>query len=203
MKNIFYVTLFLFLTSVAFSQSSNNGAGNEAKFRLGIKAGIALATYSIEFPTNTYTPKMKAKVGKNIGVFSQILLGKNIVFEPGVFLIGKGASETNEYGDRYSIPSRFNYIELPLNILYRVASKNGTWFMGAGLSPAFNIGSMASSYPLKSSDLGLNILAAYQLPLGFSLNLSYSFGLLNVSALKEYTSKIQNRYLGITAGYLF
>jgi hypothetical protein len=43
----------------------------------------------------------------------------------------------------------------------------------------------------------------YEIPIGFSLNLNYTHGLVNVSGVREYMPVFRNRSFGIAVGYTF
>ena len=95
----------------------------------------------------------------------------------------------------------YNYFELPLNVLYKLPSNNSKYYLGGGLSPAIKTKDYYYGGLTKEFDLGINLSAAFKVPIGFSINLNYTYGLLNVSGFG--TSEIKNRYLGLTAGYEF
>jgi len=98
--------------------------------------------------------------------------------------------------------NRNHYLEIPLNIHYKAQTKRGIFLSGGGVSPAFILNNYYGNQ-IKQFDLGINILTSYLWPMGFSINLGYTYGLLNLSSNKSYISKIQNKYFSLTAGYEF
>ena len=84
-----------------------------------------------------------------------------------------------------------------------IQEKKGIYFWGGGLSPAIVLNRYLNGSEIKSFDLGINVLAGYQFPMGFSINLGYTYGLLNLSSNKSYISKIQNKYFSLTTSFEF
>lgn len=193
-KKFCAIILFLF-TINAYGQPAS-------KVKFEIKLGAAFAKSKIEYTGTDYPYNFNMKTGLVFGGYADFLVSKNIVFQPGLLYVRKGANVANQYS--YNEPLYFNYLEIPLNILYRPPSKKGMYFFGVGLSPALRLNNSYNyGNPLKTFDLGINILAGYQFPIGFSINLNYTYGILNVSENKEYISTIQNKYFSLTVGYEF
>ncbi|MEO6730342.1 MAG: porin family protein [Ferruginibacter sp.] len=170
------------------------------KPRFGIKAGAAISncTYNA---SNTPSSVSKNKVGLLLGVMVHVPLSKNIAFRPGLDFVQKGfRSATQAYSDNYTL----NYFDIPLNLLFYDRLHRGKIIFGGGPVISFRAGDYLDTYPLATtrSDIGLNILAGYEFPIGFFINTNYTYGLKNVSADKT-NSTIRNRYLGLNVGYLF
>jgi hypothetical protein len=182
--------VYLFLTLHIYAQS-------EKDIKFGFKAGLAFSSSQIEYQANIPTETSGTKTSLLLGIFLNIPVNKSLFFQPAVFFLSKGIK--NQYGDNFG----YNYFEVPLNILYKSPAKNGMFFMGGGLSPAFKVSEYYNGNALKKFDLGLNVLAGYQSPIGFSINLGYTYGLLNVSTNKEEVKNFKNRYFSVSAGYEF
>ncbi len=194
MKTHICFILFLFCTINSYSQPAY-------KITHGIKAGVAFADIKMNYVNNSSSPGIKMKTDIVVGSYLNIAANKHLVFQPALLYVGKGTRDSRQ--DFYSYPYKFNYLEIPLNMLYKSQVKNGIYFIGGGLSPAFLLNNKEFRNEIKSFDLGINVLAAYMLPIGFSINLGYTYGLVNLSNNKEYISNIQNRYFSIAAGYEF
>lgn len=175
------------------------------KIRFGIKAGVSIANVKIEYNPGT-TPgngKPTSKLGALAGVFARMDLGKNACFQPELLMVGKGMKENNQ---NYSYRTDLTYLELPLNILYTPATSKGSFFIGGGLAPAYYIGKNVfySGYTgFKKFDFGINILTGYESPMGFSINLHYTYGLLNISGNRTDIPVAKNRCFGLSVGYTF
>ena len=175
------------------------------KIRVGIKAGIAVANCKVEYNTGTMPGNSKptSKLGAMGGGYAQILLSKKICFQPELLLVGKGMKENNQY---YSYRTDLNYLELPLNLLYKPPAPGGSFFIGGGPAPAVYIGEnvfYSGYHYFKKFDFGINILTGYELPIGFSINLHYTHGLLNISQNKTDVPVTRNRCFGLCVGYTF
>ena len=195
MKKQFCIILLLFLTSNIYCQQVK-------KIIFGIKTGAAFAKSKMDYVSNGSSPNIKMKADIMGGVFVNIYLNKNISLQPALLYVPKGGRESIYSGEYY--PLRYTYIETPLNIVYKTKASSGTFYFGGGLSPAFRIKSyLFGNDDVKDFDVGINVLAGYMVPLGFSINHNYTYGLLNLSIDKNYASKIQNRFVGVTAGYEF
>ena len=164
---------------------------------IGIKAGLALSNATIK-PANPdpYNPTVKTstRIGVLGGVYVDIPSGKRIIFRPGIEVVSKGTI--------VDYPILFTYVDFPLSILYKIKYATGHFVAGGGPSIGVPITDSYSSYPLKT-EFGVNGLIGYQLPIGFSLNLNYNYGLTDANKNNQFISKISNRYLGITVGYSF
>ena len=190
-KQLFSVILILAVIN-AYSQP-------EHKLKFGIRMGLAFANTKLDY-YNVDT-RVKMKTGFMTGGFVNFSLSKNIVFQPELLYVSKGGNEFTENG--YSIPFSFDYLEVPLNILYQSTGGSGTYFLGGGLSPALHLNRAYDGNEIKDIDLGINFLAGYKIPIGFSFNLAYTYGLINATDNKEFIKTIRNRYFSITAGYEF
>jgi hypothetical protein len=139
-------------------------------------------------------------LGVSSGAF---FLNKNWVFRPGLSFITKGANESGTYtGNGLSHPytSRFNFtaIDLPLNIIYKTKAGRGHLLLGGGIVPG-----LLTTYSLDKFDVGVNGLAGYEMSNGFSANITYQHGLMNVATNAFYYESLKNRHLGIVLGYRF
>lgn len=177
---------------------------NNGKVKYGIKAGVTLAKSKVELDPGVtpYYDKLVFKAGAMGGVFAQIDAGKNTCFQPELLIVGKGMKEKYE---TYSYRNDFTYIELPLNFLYKPVTSKGSFFIGGGPSPAYYIGEnifYGGQYYIKKFDLGINLLAGYEVPIGFSINLHYTHGLTNISRSAE-VPVTKNRCIGLSVGYTF
>ncbi len=160
--------------------------------KFGVKAGVAFAALKQDYVDNSSSSNSVMKPGLIFGGFANIAISKSIFFQPSILYVSK----------RYDYYNRNHYLEIPLNILYKAQTKRGIFLTGGGVSPAFILNNYYGNQ-IKQFDLGVNVLVGYQLPIGFSINLGYTYGLLNLSSNKSYISKIQNKYFSLTAGYEF
>ncbi|MGH2563935.1 MAG: outer membrane beta-barrel protein [Ginsengibacter sp.] len=166
----------------------------------GIKLGIDLSNATINY-TEPSTEKYYTKVGFLGGVYADVFLRKELFFRPGAEIVLKGVRQKYE-GSSYDLPITFTYVDFPLNIVYKNNSGKGHLMAGGGPVIGVPINHSYNGYPLKT-EFSINGLIGFELPIGFSVNFNYTYGLNNVSSDNQFISKISNRYLGITAGYTF
>ena len=185
MKKITLIILIFFFSINANGQS-------ETKIKFGLKTGLAFSSTRQEH-LNTAPVPLESKTSLLIEMYLNVKIKESLYFQPAVIFLSKGP--------RYSYGT--NYFEIPLDILHKFSVKNGMFFLGGGLSPAFKVSTSYGSDDIKRFDLGLNALATYQTSIGFSISLSYTYGLLNLRNNKTYITNYQNRYLSVCVGYEF
>ena len=214
MNKLFLFILAVGIAPLASGQSQLEGKEvSRMKKKLGVKAGIAIAIIRMEYnPTPDPDPaEPTSKLGAVAGFFARMPLSKKICFQPELLMVGKGFKEKDQYGSSYLYKTTITYLELPLNMLYKTTTSNGSFFIGGGPAPAFYIGNNAFYYGdevFKKFDLGINILAGYEIPIGFSINLHYTHGLSNIGKEKDangtlYSVNLKNRCFGLMIGYVF
>lgn len=164
--------------------------------RLGVKAGVVFSNATIQH-VGGYDVSPKEKAGLTAGVFICIPVGPRLSFRPGAEMVIKGFRAKNNSA------TRFSYIDFPVNLLCQLKTKHEQQVLVGGgpvLSCHFN---RNWAYKLVDLDMGINLMAGYEWPIGASLNVNYTQGFMNVSADKTFVSNIRNRYFGVTVGYLF
>jgi hypothetical protein len=145
MKKIILFSAFAvsYITSMA---QVSFGAQMGANLSLG-KAGTTFTDQFSSYSTITNDPK----VGPTVGLIAEIPLGKKFAFRPELNFIQKGStigdSETF-FGIQPKKKITLNYIELPLNVIYKLNVGSGNFFLGLGTALAFGIsGKVKISHP--------------------------------------------------------
>ena len=220
MKNLlklFVVVLVCTMTTESFAQ------------RIGVKAGLNLSNMLMKDDDDTYSDDYKMLPGFHVGVIAEIPFNDMISFEPGLLLSTKGFKyEYNEtlFGFDVKEKAKMNlyYIDIPLNFKasFEVGDANiygaiGP-YIGYGISGKIkaeatvmgetetetediNWGSDEEKDDLKPLDLGLTVGAGLEYN-SFLFGISYGYGLANISPYTDDGSKISNRVLGISVGYM-
>lgn len=164
-------------------------------------------------------------IGYHAGINLLIPFADEIYFQPGLLFSTKGALDKN---DLTEIKVRLNYLELPLNLLYRGQLGNNFILLGFGPYLGFALGgnfmvndderkikfqnSIDTGDPLTTPymrrlDAGANIFAGYELENGLFLTINSQLGLLkinpdnNLSAEDE--SVWKNTGFGLSLGFRF
>ena len=223
MKKVLFLSVTIFFGFICKSQT------------IGFQTGANLSSMRLESPETSETKTLKSDFGFIVGIVSEIPFGKSVYFRPELNYIQKKSklSESGEYlGYSYteSFSMELNYIELPLNFIYKYKVGSGTLIMGAG--PTIGLGlsgkandiisipseSYSEAYSftikfdgkkdaadenlhLKAINLGANINAGYQLTRGAFINLSYNIGLTNL-APDPNNGKAKINSFAIKLGYI-
>jgi hypothetical protein len=183
----------------------------QAQPRIGLKAGLVASSVDAEYSNSYEDYTQKTKVGFLFGVLLDWPLSKNLALRPGAEFVVKGSRERRRRsyfmgGENYdyTVGQPLTYIDIPLNLLYSINGSKGKLLMGGGPVASFRVNSNYSgNHTLKTFDPGINILAAYEWPIGFSLNLNHTRSLQNISSDKQYFDHFRNYYYGLTLGYIF
>ena len=112
---------FLLTVINAYSQSGS-------KIKFGIKLGVALANAKMEYTDNSISRNFTTKTGLVAGCFSDILVSKTFIFQPALLYVRKGTRGSNLYYTDY--PTKYNFLEIPLNVLCRYSRKKRNIFLG-------------------------------------------------------------------------
>jgi hypothetical protein len=151
-------------------------------------------------------------LGYHGGVNVQIPIAPEFYFQPGLMFAVKGAKNTTTiFGAEFTDETRINYIEIPLNLVYKGALGNG--FIMVGLGPYLAYGISGKRFIEGSSltfergtdydafDAGGNIFAGYETAGGIFLQLETQLGMININT--EDTPTTKNTGFGLSLGYRF
>lgn len=190
--------------------STNSIAQNS----FGIQGGATFANQKLS--GGGFNISGEIKVGLTFGVLSTIGISKNFAFRPELNFTQKGSRSSAANGGG---SENLNYIELPLNFVYRMSKDNTGFFIGAGPSVAFGISGKSKSdgeddvkikfgngddADLKALDFGAGAVAGYQLKGGFFVSANYNLGLSNLAPGSDIGDfKARNNYFGLKIGFMF
>ena len=200
------------LTVIAAAISMHNCFAQDVSW--GVSAGMSFASMRSEFEGEKDHSGFHP--GITAGVFLDAGLSHNFSFMPALNFVQKGGQETD--GDM-KLTVTTNYLEVPLNFVFKSPGKGARLMIGAGPVLSYGIGGKAK---IKDSDvsvssklkfgsgadddykpfeMGANLLLGVELENGISISGNYNLGLSNIANYdggKEKTS-----YIGIRVGYLF
>lgn len=148
----------------------------------------------------------------HLGVNVQIPIVPEFCFQPGLMFAVKGAKNTTTiFGAEFTDKTKINYIEMPLNLVYKGALGNGFIMIGFGPYLAYGISGKQTfegdSFTLERGidynafDAGGNIFAGYEMASGIFLQLDTQLGMVNINPDDEPTTK--NTGFGLSFGYRF
>ncbi|WP_143306224.1 porin family protein [Chitinophaga vietnamensis] len=203
-----------------------------AQFDFGIKGGYTLSNIRSFFKPMADAPRVRERYDVlstfHAGFTVDIPLSANWSMHPDLLYSRKGYKgngiTTLDGGGTVSYTTRLGYIELPINVLYKLKAGSNKFFAGMGPYLAFGVEGMIKAKTssgrrieehIKFSkqtdandvaphyrpfDAGANFIAGYELHSEWVFSVNYSLGLTNITYSDIYTEK--NRYLGVSAAYL-
>jgi hypothetical protein len=177
-------------------------------------------------------------IGFHAGVNVNIPLAPDFYFQPGLLFSVKGAkndffSPPEKASGDYATTTKLNYIEMPLNLLYRSQLGKGYILLGFGPYVAYGIGGKENSdfgsisyergVKFKSSvanmsdlvgnayykpfDAGANIFFGYELSMGVFCQLNAQLGMLKINPEYDWVTdderSFKNTGFGLSIGYRF
>jgi hypothetical protein len=207
-KYIFVILTLILITRVATAQ----------EMRFGVLGGVNLQNINGKDSDgdkleNTLIP------GFHAGVNILIPVADEIYFQPGLLFSTKGAEIFYNQFDKI----RMNYIEVPLNLVYRGQLGNNFILLGLGpyLGYALNgnlitgdnktklnfdneVGVFTASV-MRRFDAGANIFAGYELGSGLFFTLNSQLGLLKINpdVAGDDDLSWKNTGFGLSVGYRF
>jgi len=167
--------------------------------------------------------------GYHIGINAQMPIASKLYFQPGLLFSTKGAKTSGELSNS---TTTINYLEMPLNFVYKTPCGSGYFMVGVGPYLAYGIGGkvkttsnaltiehniefknvVGTNDPLdvpfyKAFDAGANALVGYEAASGLFLQLNMQLGLTKINS--EYSdfpddkTAVKNTGFGLSAGYRF
>jgi hypothetical protein len=182
----------------------------------GLKGGLNLTE---ENHGSTYAYNQNFLAGFNAGGIIDISF-KNFEIQPGLFFTTKGETGTYTFPPQVffgpgpyniatteSIKSRRDYIEIPLNFLYKTTPVHGTSIhFGGGPYVAYCVsetdvvdGQASSGYNYRRTDAGLGAILGATVFSHYLIDAGFEYGLINLNQ-QEGTHNVA---MSISGGYLF
>lgn len=225
MKNQLYIlTILLALSIQAKAQSE--------KTSFGIYAGVNLQNFNGEDASgdklsNTLVPRF------TVGINAAIPLAPSFYFQPGLQFISKGTKGPVSFNDNNGSQTitreiNLNYIEVPLNLVFKPTLGPGRIILGLGPYVGYSFSGKAkftdTSEPFdikikyektvpnddannliyfKPLDVGANFFVGYELSNGLSLVLNSQLGLININSDTNTELANKNTGFGVLIGYRF
>ncbi len=130
MKKMYLLAAGLALATAGFSQ-----------VRFGAQVIGNAGTAAIKVP-EVKDPKTSMRMGMGAGIVADISFNNHISLKPSLNFLQKKSRleyQTDDFpGKTFSVNSNLNYLELPLNFVYKFPLKSMTLYVGAG--PSFGYG---------------------------------------------------------------
>lgn len=211
MKNKFTLLLMMLFCCIA-TQSF-------AQIKYGVNAGLNLSTLVVKNNDGATTENISAKAGLHIGFTAEYSFTDKFAFESGLLYSSKGTKyRYTDSGITYKETINYNYLEIPMNGVYKIDLGNekvllkagpylgfafsGKYIYDDGSTDKVNIGSDRNTDDIKLLDFGLNFGAGIEIK-SYTFGLQYGVGLANISTDTSNGNKISNSVFGISLGYKF
>ncbi|NLX74043.1 MAG: porin family protein [Bacteroidales bacterium] len=160
----------------------------------------------------------KILTGFHIGVDYEIAVAPDFYFAPGLQFSTKGY-KFESLGTE-EVKAQLNYLEVPLNLVYKPLLGSGNLIVNFGPYLGYGIGGKIKSEvagtevntdvkwgsdkdDLKPFDMGANIGFGYMLGGGLSVKFNAQLGLINISPEGDSDNLIKNNGFGLSVGYRF
>ncbi|MBV5314375.1 MAG: PorT family protein [Prolixibacteraceae bacterium] len=206
MKNrlVSIVLILVFSASFAIAQE-------KSKTSFGILGGVNFQNLNGKLSSGDKL-KNDMLLGFHGGVNLQIPIAPEFYFQPGLMYAVKGAKNTTTIlGSEITDEIKLNYIEMPLNLVYKGALGNGFILLGFGPYVAYGISgkqviqgksfSYERGVDYNAFDAGANIFFGYEMASGIFLQLDTQFGMPDIDPNENRTAK--NTGFGLSLGYRF
>lgn len=205
----------LFLAAAIMVMTVNFAVGQN---RFGLAGGVSVSNMTQKLLGEKVSGLYQA--GVVFGVLADMPMEKNGSFQPGINFIQKGTHNKKTIGNPdQKTKLTLNYIELPLNVLFKIPRTKIT--VGGGPAFAFGVGGHGvvetNNVPqeidinfgeddeddFKAYDVGLNAQAAYNFSSGLFVAINYTYGINSLFADKSPDGQLYNMSGSVRVGYLF
>ncbi len=207
--------LLLAVMAVAVTAMSAQG--------LGLRGGVNLSNIAGDGAPDD----AKMLTGFHVGLDYEIAVAPDFYFAPGLLYSTKGskleASEENGSGEFKAV---LNYVEVPMNLVYKPLLGEGNLIVAFGPYLGYGIGGKYKAEcsigdfvdmsgetdinfgsgdedDFKAFDMGANISFGYMFAGGLSVQLNTQLGLIDINPSGESDEAIKNTGFGLGLGYRF
>ncbi len=206
MKNRLLSIVLILVLSASFAIAQEPG-----KMSFGILGGVNFQNLNGKLSSGDKLEN-DMLLGFHGGVNVQIPIAPEFYFQPGLMYAIKGAKSTYTIlGSEFTDETKLNYIEMPLNLVYKGALGNGFVMLGFGPYAAYGISgkkvfqgndiTYERGVDYNAFDAGANIFFGYEMASGMFLQLDTQFGMLDIDTDEDATAK--NTGFGLSIGYRF
>ena len=189
----------------------------QAQVRFGPKVGVNFSSMTLKSSGIAIDPSNM--IGFQAGVIAEISLGNNFALQPGFIYSAKGSSYSIS-GFDMDMEIKPNYIEVPVNAIFKIGAGPVNVLLMAGPYIGYGIGgkySVTSSgmtideaikfgsgedNDLKPLDIGANFGAGVEIS-RFQVAFQYGLGFSNLAAVTDNNTEQKNKVVAITLAYLF
>lgn len=211
MKNKILSIVLILVLSASFAFAQEKG-----KMSFGILGGVNFQNLNGKLSSGDKLEN-DMLLGFHGGVNVQLPIAPEFYFQPGLMFAVKGAKDTyTVLGTEFTNEIKINYIEMPLNLVYKASLGNGFFMLGFGPYVAYGISgkqvfegndlTFERGVDYNALDAGANIFAGFETAGGLFLQLDTQFGMMNINPDDENSSDqatAKNTGFGLSLGYRF
>ena len=182
-------------------------AVSKAQVRVGVMGGLNEEDQKINVTEGSIYGNGKFK-SYHAGAIGDMKIGGNFYLQPQVLFSRKGATYTNVVSEK-DTKIRINYVQLPVNVVYKLNLPFGKLFAGAGGSFSYAIGGRMSeagvntklfkSGDWKREDVSLTFTGGIEFNNGLFISSNSQKGLMNINKVNGVTAK--SRSVSVSVGY--
>jgi hypothetical protein len=210
-KTLFVATIFILIVNFVSAQST----------RIGVYAGPVAANMWEKIGDKSRMHKYQ--LGATMGILLDVPMQRFGSFQPGLNYIGKNSKDNyiDNTGAQIETETKLSYLEVPINVLFRLPGGGGKITLGGGVSAATALDGHRSTrtggvgkvdkklgfgdettddYALY--DFGINALAGYEFKNGFFVTFNYNYGINRLIVGGDPKDKLYNNYIALRAGFL-
>ncbi|MCE3283086.1 MAG: hypothetical protein K0Q66_1823 [Chitinophagaceae bacterium] len=201
---------------VVLALASGLEAGAQAT-EFGVRGGVSFQTLTGQDNNgNAFSNKLAPRL--HAGVNVSIPVAPNFYVRPELLYAGKGTK--SPAGNQYHL----NYVEVPVNVIYKTPMGSGKLILGGGPYAAFGVGGKvafasggednvkfennvtvmeANTAYYKQTDAGVNVLGGYEFG-KMSLQLNAQLGLVNIYPAfngVQGNASLKNSGVSLSVGY--
>jgi len=212
MRKNLIVTIIIIILIANFVSAQNT--------RLGIYGGPVAASMFKKVGGEKHNSDYV--MGATGGILLDVPMQRYGSFQPGLNYVGKNSKDevVSSSGENIKTKTTLSYLELPLNVLFRIPGGSGNVTVGTGVAVAVALaGTMTSTGPMTNEtkkltfgdnatndfaryDFGINALAGYEFKNNFFVTLNYNIGIHRLFVGGDPDDKLYNRYFALRVGLL-
>ncbi|ATL46724.1 hypothetical protein COR50_05750 [Chitinophaga caeni] len=196
MKKLLFFAIAILLSGATFAQA-----------KWGVVAGPSFSSYTMKVAGKKSTSDLITNFRGGFTV--DLPLADEFYIQPSLLYAGKGGT-----GDFLGtdVKTNLNYLELPLNFMYKPEVGNGNIYIGVGPYFAYALGGNTDGNDIefgnnlgemKRFDAGGNLQFGYELFNGLNFGLYTDLGLVNLAGEGDSDNSFRNTSFGVNIGYKF
>lgn len=218
-----FLLIFILSASTAVAQSTDN-----SKMSFAIVGGVNFQNLTGK-SMNGDKLSNDMLTGYHFGVNIQFPIASGFFFQPGLLYSTKGAIDNS---NSLKVTTNLEYLELPLNLVYKGMTSNGHFMIGFGPYLAYGVGGKVTTetgpLTVKSDvefkdvvqvgddllvpyfrrfDAGASFLAGYEMAGGLFIQLNADLGIAKINPedkrIPNDKTSVKNSGFGVSLGYRF